>query len=330
MVNLVITVVFVAFIVGIWLLRNYSMSDEDSAKRENSKESGERPVVYITQDKLSQIDVKVNNEYVNVQKTTQQNNIYPDSDIETVAPPVSSSSSSEPATHDIHSVITDDNGNDTFEEKPEPVVIGDEVPTNDIIKDSNEQTSEIEDEQPVKKLDSSIDYASIADYFSGKLNDVAVNENETVVGDDVKNEQQTEIETIDNNNSEEKVIWSGDELDDEKNSRTIILADEMNAGDAYVYYRQNMNGETFKGIIIAEKRLEEDRKNNIVRARYARQAINSEYKKGFIMRSADIGSLKFYAATKAEIDDFLNNCQENEEDLAYVLGPYKDKYLKNT
>ena len=123
------------------------------------------------------------------------------------------------------------------------------------------------------------------------------------------------------------VVWTGDVLDDEKNARTVILADEMTPGDAYVYYRNNMNGETFKGILIADKRLDDDHKNGIVRARYARQAVNGEYKRGFIMRSSEAGSLKFYAATAPEITGFIAGCPETKEDLAYILGPYKDKYV---
>ena len=93
-----------------------------------------------------------------------------------------------------------------------------------------------------------------------------------------------------------------------------------------MYYRQNLSGELFKGIIIADKRMEDDLNNGVVRARYARQAIGGDYRKGFIMRTAELSSLKFYKATQEEIAEFLSGRPAERDDLDYILGPYKDKY----
>lgn len=203
---------------------------------------------------------------------------------------------------------------------PETVKVNPEI---HVYPDSDIETQNIELPENTQSEENKPVYANIADYFAGKLNDIpqpgveAKDENSEIE----QNNEKTEKEV------ESSAIWQGDVLDDEKNARTVILADELTAGDAYVYYRNNLNGETFKGILIADKRLEDDYKNGVVRARYARQAVNQEYKRGFIMRNAESSSLKFYSATPVEISDFLSGCPETKEDLAYILGPYKEKYI---
>lgn len=206
---------------------------------------------------------------------------------------------------------------------PETVKVNPEI---HVYPDSDIETQNVElPENPKSFEEEKPVYANIADYFAGKLNDIP---QPGVVTEDKKTESEQKSNEEADKEVESSAIWQGDVLDDEKNARTVILADELIAGDAYVYYRNNLNSETFKGILIADKRLEDDYKNGVVRARYARQAVNQEYKRGFIMRNAESSSLKFYSATPAEISDFLNGCPETKEDLAYILGPYKDKYIK--
>lgn len=311
MVDFILTMIFILTVVCIWLLRNWRLREIE--KQEKIVKEEKKAVVTIVPDELT--NVRINNETVNVQVQTTsqteiqpitQNNTYPDSDIETEVPPTTSNTNSDSVLqHEQPASFTDDNGNDVFEEdKPAEIIVGDEVPTSDELVNNPEK--KVPEDTSVRKqvLDASIDYASIADYFSGKLD----------TGEPISSEEET-VDGITDGENENVVVWSGNGLIDERNSRTVILADEMTPGEAYVYYRQNLSGEMFKGLVIADNHSEEDYNNRIVRARYARQAINGEYKKGFIIRSADISSLKFYTATKDEIADFLGRRPETMNEL---------------
>ena len=312
MVDIILTMIFILTVVCIWLLRNWRLREIE--KQEKIAQEEKKAVVTIVPDELT--NVRINNEAVNVQVQTisqleiqpiTQNNTYPDSDIETEVPPTTSNTNSDSVSqHEQPAAFTDDNGNDVFEEdKSVEIIVGDEVPTSDELVNNPEK--KVPEDTSVRKqvLDASIDYASIADYFSGKLD----------TGEPISSEEETVDSSTTDEENENVVVWSGNGLIDERNSRTVILADEMTPDEAYVYYRQNLSGEMFKGLVIADNHSEEDYNNGVVRARYARQAINGEYKKGFIIRSADISSLKFYTATKDEIADFLGRRPDEMSDL---------------
>lgn len=182
MIDVIIAMVFVALVVSIWLLRN-------NAEKDLKEMSEERPpVVILTKNKFESENVRINNEPV-------VNNVYAESDIETQQPPISISGE----TIETGPVaFTDDNGTDVYEEK----AIGDEIPDNNIVEEPAKEIEEaIEPDEPKKEIPV-VDYASIADYFSGKLNTpetVNINGEEK----EVAQEQAKESETV---------VWSGDAL----------------------------------------------------------------------------------------------------------------------
>ena len=150
MIDVIIATVFVSLVVSIWLLRNNAEKDLKEMLEERP------PVVILTKNKFESKNVRINNEPV-------VNNVYADSDIETQQPPVSVSGE----TSETSSVaFTDDNGTDVYEEK----VIGDEIPDNNIVEEPAKEIEEESVEPEPKKEVPVVDYASIADYFSGKLN----------------------------------------------------------------------------------------------------------------------------------------------------------------
>ena len=150
MIDVIIATVFVSLVVSIWLLRNNAEKDLKEMLEERP------PVVILTKNKFESKNVRINNEPV-------VNNVYADSDIETQQPPVSVSGE----TSETSPVaFTDDNGTDVYEEK----VIGDEIPDNNIVEEPAKEIEEESVEPEPKKEVPVVDYASIADYFSGKLN----------------------------------------------------------------------------------------------------------------------------------------------------------------
>ena len=183
MIDVIITMIFVALVVSIWLLRN-------NVEKDLKEMSEERPpVVILTKNEFESENVRINNEPV-------VNNVYAESDIETQQPPISISGET---TETGPAAFTDDNGTDVYEEK----VIGDEIPDNNIVEEPAKEIEEesVEPEEPKKEIPV-VDYASIADYFSGKLNTpetVNINSEEK----EVAQEQAKESETV---------VWRGDAL----------------------------------------------------------------------------------------------------------------------
>ena len=182
MIDVIITMIFVALVVSIWLLRN-------NVEKDLKEMSEERPpVVILTKNEFESENVRINNEPV-------VNNVYAESDIETQQPPVSiSGETTEPGP----AAFTDDNGIDVYEEK----VIGDEIPDNNIVEEPAKEIEEESVEPEPKKEVPVVDYASIADYFSGKLN---TPETVNINGEEKEANQKQAKES-------ETVVWKGDAL----------------------------------------------------------------------------------------------------------------------